>query len=290
MGISQTAGTPPPNSLLSGTSEPCLTSAVQRPGFVHRRPRSTELPGPSCACPNAAKGPLSGVGLASPAANRSWGRKHVLAARTWDGRDLQPQPLQPGEEGDPLPRPAPQARGSQGLLLRNKFFFSFRGHGAPTLRGQPRPAGQQSCWEAHGQELERRPLGKKAGLFQEHKEQSLGRDRLRMLMARCWESVGPVLGEGRGRQRRASRPEPALAGTWASGCCALLPFQGGPWTRCQPPGGPALPRAMLSHLCPSHGDPGEHLLQAAHCLNIRANVDQQVLLKCVNHLLFLSCF
>lgn len=54
--------------------------------------------------------------------------------------------------------------------------------------------------------------------------------------------------------------------------------------------GPALPQATLSHPCPSPEDPGEHLLQAAHRLNNRANLDQQVLLKCANHLLFLSCF
>lgn len=50
----------------------------------------------------------------------------------------------------------------------------------------------------------------------------------------------------------------------------------------RPPSHPAPPR-----LCRSHGDPGEHLSQAALLLNIRANLDQQVLPKRANHLLFL---
>lgn len=154
--------------------------------------------------------PFSVTSLASPATNRSWRRKHVLATRTWDGSDLQPQPLQPGEEGDLLPCPDSQALGSQGLLLQNKFLLSFRGHGAPTLRGQLRPTGPQSYWEAHGQELERHPLRKKAGLFQEHKEQPLGWDRLCMLMARCWESMALSWGKGGGGRGRL----PALSQPW----------------------------------------------------------------------------
>ena len=50
------------------------------------------------------------------------------------------------------------------------------------------------------------------------------------------------------------------------------------------------PSPSAGRLCPSRGDLGEQLLQAAQRLNIRANLDQQVLLKCANHLLFLSCF
>lgn len=100
----------------------------------------------------------------------------------------------------------PRHWGARASFGEINFSSLFRVHGVPTLRGQPRPTGQQNYWEAHEQELECRPFRKKAGLFQEHKEQSLGRDRLCMLIDRCWESMGPILGEGRGR------PEPALAG------------------------------------------------------------------------------
>ena len=50
------------------------------------------------------------------------------------------------------------------------------------------------------------------------------------------------------------------------------------------------PSPSSGRLCPSRGDPGEQLSQAARRLNIRANLDQQVLPKCANHLLFLSWF
>lgn len=72
-------------------------------------------------------------------------------------------------------------------------------------------------------------------------------------------------------------------------CTPLIQRRALHWTP-TPQVGPTLPHTTLSHPCPSPGNPGEHLLQAAHRRNIHANLDQQVLLKCANHLLFLSCF
>lgn len=50
------------------------------------------------------------------------------------------------------------------------------------------------------------------------------------------------------------------------------------------------PSRSAGRLCPSRGGPAEQLSQAVQRLNTRANLDQQVLPKCANHLLFLSCF
>lgn len=77
---------------------------------------------------------------------------------------------------------------------------------------------------------------------------------------RAVNANGRVLGDLAGHRWGRSRPGPALAGT-PTPAATLRPLFQGP-----PPG-----------LCPSHGDSGEHLLQAAQRLNIRANLDQQVL-------------
>lgn len=231
--------------------------------------------------------PFSVTGLASPATNRSWRRKQVLVTGTWDGGTCSPGPFILGTKETPALTLLPRHWGARASFCKNSFFFSFRGHGdtcsecpAEAL-WPPNPLG--SSWAEAGA-----PSflpGRKLACSRSTKD-SQGADKLCMLIA-------PVLGKQALCWGKAAAGAPALCWPWLDPewMAAMLPlFQGRALDRMPPQAGPALPQATLSHLCPARGDPGEHLLQAAHRLNIRANLDQQVLLKCANHLLFLSCF
>ncbi|XP_019517150.1 PREDICTED: uncharacterized protein LOC109392902 [Hipposideros armiger] len=278
--ISSTAGSPILNSLLPEISEPSLKSSVSTPSVCIQVPTHRnfqELHGPIRMLASI---PCSVTVLASPATNRGWRRKQVLVTRTWDGRDL-------GRKETPALTLLPRHWGARASFCKNSFFSSFRDHGAPALSVQPRPTGPRIPWEARGQKPEHHPSSpEESWLVPGAQRTAKGPDKLCMLMARGLRKQALCWG-------KAAAGAPALCWPWLDPewMAAVLPlFQGRALDRMPPQAGPVLPQATLSHLCPARGDPGEHLLQAAHRLNIRANLDQQVLLKCANHLLFLSCF
>lgn len=153
--------------------------------------------------------PFLVTGLASPATNRSWRRKHVLATGTWDGSDLQPQPLQFGEEETPSLVLIPRHWGSRASFCKINFsslLGAMRHPLSMASRGPLACKATGSSWAGAGAPSS----PEESWLVPGAQRAATGQGQAAHANGQVLGKQGPCPG---GRQRRASLTEPALAGT-----------------------------------------------------------------------------
>lgn len=155
--------------------------------------------------------PFPVAGLASPATNRSWRKKHVLATRTWGAVTCSPNPSNLERKGTPFLALLPRHWGARASFCEINVPSLLGAMGHPLFVASRGPLANKAAGKLRGRSWNASSR-EESWLVPGAQRTVTGQGQAAHANGQVLGKRGPCPGGG-GKQRRASCPEPALAGT-----------------------------------------------------------------------------